>query len=60
MHMFSSKIIKNYRSEFDKFFHDFDNKRTTIPKSRKAEVEKHRKIFEKRDNTDLAASQDDM
>ena len=44
------KIYKTgYRSEIDKFFHEFDEKRTTLPPSRIQEVKKHQAIFHKRD-----------
>tara|TARA_R110002110_G_scaffold166602_2_gene367286 strand:- start:42242 stop:42436 length:195 start_codon:yes stop_codon:yes gene_type:complete len=47
--MFGSKVSKNYKSEFDTFFHEFDKNRETMPESRVKEVEKYKAIFEKRD-----------
>lgn len=48
--MFGKKQKKNYVSEFEKFFRAFDKNRSDLPLSRKREVEKHRKIFQKRDH----------
>lgn len=48
--MFGSKVSKNYRSEFDIFFHEFDSKRKKLPESRIKEIKKHEAIFKKRDN----------
>ncbi len=47
--MFGSKVSKNYKSEFDTFFHEFDKKRKTMPESRIKEVQKYAAIFKKRD-----------
>lgn len=45
------KIYRNgYQSEIDRFFHEFDEKRTEMPISRINEVRKHAAIFKKRDN----------
>lgn len=48
--MFWNKIKKNYVSELDNFFRSFDKNRKILSAARLAEVEKHKKIFEKRDN----------
>ncbi|MCS5708933.1 hypothetical protein CC99x_008470 [Candidatus Berkiella cookevillensis] len=48
--MFGCKLKKDYVSDFDAFFRAFDEKRTKLPPSRIKEVEKHKKIFDKRDN----------
>ena len=45
------KVYKTgYVSELDKFFHEFDEKRTQYSESRMEEVRKHQAIFHKRDN----------
>jgi hypothetical protein len=38
-----------YMSEIDIFLKDFDQKRKQFPASRQKEIEKHQKIFAKRD-----------
>lgn len=48
--MFGSKVSKNYRSEFDIFFHEFDKKRKKFPESRIQEEKKYQAIFKKRDH----------
>lgn len=48
--MVQKKIDHYFISEFDKFFHAFDLKREKLPESRIKEIEKHRKIFHKRDH----------
>ena len=48
--MFGKKLKKDYVSEFEQFFRAFDEKRSDFPLSRKQEVEKHKKIAQKRDH----------
>lgn len=49
--MFKSKLKKEgYQSELDAFFHQFDDKRNEFPQSRLNEIQKHRVLFNKRDN----------
>ena len=49
--MFGRKMIKTgFQSEIDQFFHNFDKNRQTFPPARIKEVEKHKIIFDKRDN----------
>lgn len=47
--MFKRKVSKNFQSEADQFFHDFDTKRHSFPKSRQNEIAKHQKLFQIRD-----------
>lgn len=57
--MFGSKVSKNYRSEFDTFFHEFDKNRKTMPESRIKEVQKYEAIFKKRDKA-IDAEEDNI
>lgn len=48
--MFGKKITKNHVSDFDVFFRAFDKGRKDLTPSRIQEVEKHKKIADKRDH----------
>lgn len=43
-------IDKTYVSEYDKFLRAFDKEHPIKSPSQQAEIEKHRRVFEKRDN----------
>ena len=46
---YSAHKTMKYQSEIDKFFHEFDEKRTNFPEARLLELKKHKAIFKKRD-----------
>lgn len=49
--MEKQKLMRTgFMSEIDIFLKDFDKNRKTIPTSRQKEIDKHQKIFAKRDN----------
>lgn len=47
--MAKQKIDRNYVSEIGQFIKDFDKKNPVKSKSQQAEIDKHNKVFAKRD-----------
>ena len=55
-----TKTDKTYVSDLDKFITKFDEENKTRSKSQMAEIEKHQKIAEKRDNPDADNGSDNL